>query len=123
MLSFEFYKVFHILGVVALFTGLGGAALHAANGGTKKDNPSRKLVSVLQAVALVLLLVAGFGMLARLQLTGSWPGWVWAKVVLWVVFGALVALPGRVPASGKPLLLGLPALGALAGWLAVFKPF
>ena len=59
MLPPEVYKILHILGVAWLFFALGGATLHALNGGDKASNKSRKLVAASHGIALVIILVAG----------------------------------------------------------------
>ncbi len=72
---------------------------------------------------MVLALVGGFGMLARMQIYWPWPGWVIGKIIIWLVFGILVALIGRTPALAKPLWWSTIALGAIAAYLALNKPF
>ena len=69
--------------------------------------------------------VAGFGMLARMDVSqgAALPGWVWVKLVLWLGLGAGLALPHRRPQWAKPMLIGLPVLGAIAAVLAIYKPF
>lgn len=123
MISYTAYKVLHVFGVVLTFTILGGLALHAANGGSKESNTSRKLTGVLHGAGLLLILVSGFGVLARLGLTGGFPGWVWAKLALWLVIGGSAALFGRSPALSRQLLWILPLLAGIGAWLAIYKPF
>lgn len=122
MLSLQVYKIVHIFGVMLLFTALGGLAMHAINGGDKASNAGRKLVAISQGVALLLIVVGGFGMLARLQLGGI-PGWLWAKIGIWVVLGGLVAVPYRKPELARPLWIAAPLVGALAAGIAIYKPF
>lgn len=122
-MSLSFYKVLHILAMLLTIAGLAGAALHAANGGTKENNPNRGQLGALQGIGLLLLLVSGFGMLAKIGIMGQIPGWTWAKIFIWVLFGAAIAIPNRMPQLAKPLLWLLPILGALSGYLALYKPF
>ncbi len=121
-MSYETYKVIHLLSAFVLFTVAGGIALYAANGGSKADNGQRKLVGILHGTALLVSLVAGFGLLTKLGL-GAFPGWVWAKLVLWLIVGAIATLPYRKPELGKLFLWLMPLLGGLAAFLAIFKPF
>ena len=121
-MSLLFYKFFHVVAILTLFTVAGGTALYVANGGDKTGNKARKLVGILHGLALVVALVSGFGLLARLGLSFD-SLWIWGKVVLWLAFGVLVTLPYRYPALGKPFLWFLPLLGALAAYLALYKPF
>jgi hypothetical protein len=70
-----------------------------------------------------LVLLGGFGMLARLGITHSgFPGWIWVKLAVWAVVAAALFLPRRNPALAKPLLFALPVLGGLAAYMAIYKP-
>lgn len=120
-MSYEFYKVLHLAAAMYLFASLGGMALHAMNGGTRADNPSHRVLVITHGVSLLVLLVAGFGAVAKLGVPMG--GWVAAKVVIWLALGGAIAVAGRRPEAGKALFFALPLLGAVAGWLAVTKPF
>lgn len=122
-MSYEFYKILHLAAVIGVFVSLGAVCFHAMNGGNKAAATGRGLVSALHGAGLLLALVAGFGLLARTGLMGGWPGWVWAKLTLWVLLGALVAVPYRRPDLARPVLLALPVLALVAAWLAILKPF
>ncbi len=125
MIPFQLYKVVHLFGVLSVVVALAGLAAHAAQGGRKQDHPLSGALSALHGVGLLLVLVAGFGMATRLgtQAGSFLPGWAWAKVVVWLLFGALVTLPYRRPALARTVLFLLPLLGAVAAALAVYKPF
>lgn len=121
-MSYEFYKVLHILGIAAVFMASGAQVSHVLRGGTKDDDPARSLVLASHGLGLVIALVAGFGMHAKLGVDG-FPGWFVGKLLLWLFLGGAVALPYRNPALAKPLWGGLVVVAALATWLAAFKPF
>jgi len=121
-MSLLLYKILHLTALITLFTLAGGTALHAANGGDKASNRARGLVGILHGIALVVALVSGFGLLARLGL-GFDNGWIWVKLAIWLTFAVLGTLPYRKPALAKPILLLLPLLAALAAYLALYKPF
>lgn len=122
---YNIYKVIHIFGIALAFTAVGGLNVAVLNGATKASNAARKLISALHGTALFLLLLGGFGMLARLGLIQghSFPGWLWAKIVIWLLLGGLVAIPYRKPELAKPLFVITPVLAAIAAWLAIYKPF
>ncbi|MDZ4675054.1 MAG: hypothetical protein SGI84_11410 [Gemmatimonadota bacterium] len=122
-MSLEFYKVLHVAAVIGVFISLGAVCFHAMNGGSRGTASGRGLVAALHGGGLFLALVGGFGLLARNGLMGGWPGWVWAKLALWIILGALVAVPYRRPALARPILLVLPVVGLTAAWLAILKPF
>ncbi|MCB9531892.1 MAG: hypothetical protein H6698_06670 [Myxococcales bacterium] len=120
-MSYEFYKVLHLAGIMALFLSLGAAALHSALGGTKGTNPRHKAIVAAHGVALAVILVAGFGMIAKLGV--GFPGWVLVKLVIWLLLGAAIAPLSRWAGKGGTVAIGVFVLGALAAWLAVAKPF
>ncbi len=122
MLSYEVYKILHLLGMFLVFVAIGGVCVHAANGGDKDSNSLRRSLAVSHGIGLVLLLIAGFGMLAK---TGQSPaaGWVWGKVAIWLVLGASTALPYRARGFAGVLLTLVPLLGVVAAYLAINKPF
>jgi len=125
MISYQAYKVIHLIGIFLTLAALAGLALAAASGATKQTNPARKLISVSHGVGLLVVLVGGFGLLARLGVIhgSAFPGWVWAKLAIWVTMGALVAVPYRRPDLARLVFIALPVLGGLAAWLAIYKPF
>ena len=65
-MSYEVYKIIHLLGLSMVLMSLGGIILHSINGGSKGSNTFRKGAMITHGVGLFLLLVAGFGMLAKL---------------------------------------------------------
>lgn len=123
MLSYEFYKAIHIFGIILTFIGLAGMLVHVMNGGTRDTNRIRGLLAASHGVGLLLVLVAGFGLMARLGLFTATPGWLMAKLLIWVVIGGLVMVPLRKPDLAKPVWFLLPVLAAVAAYLAAAKPF
>ena len=97
-MSYLFYKVLHLIGVICLFLGLGAALMPA-------DTPKRNVGLRFHGVGLLLLLVAGFGLVAKV--IPGFPWWVIAKLVLWLGFGAM-------PLIGKRGLMPVPAAWGLA---------
>lgn len=118
-MSYEFYRVLHIAGIVLLFTSLGALA---AIGGRTGDRV-RRIAAIIHGVAVAVILTAGFGLLARLGMFGGFPPWIWIKLGIWLTL-ALAVLPlRRKPQLASWLLLAFPLLGGIAAWLAVYKPF
>ena len=122
MFPYELYKILHVIGILAVWTALGALALHGAAGGTKETNPFRKGTAITHGVGMLLILVGGFGMLARLGASAG-HGWVGAKLLIWLLVGGMVALPLRKPALAGPIFFALPVLGGLAAAIALYKPF
>ncbi len=115
MLSLAAYKVVHVLGVLLLFVAFGAVL---------GEGTRRRLASATHGIGLLLIVITGFGALARLGLSGpgSWPLWVWLKLVVWLVLGAAMTLAKRSPGIAKALWWILPLLGATAACLAIYKP-
>lgn len=120
----DFYEVVHIIGIAMLFLAIGGVSVHAANGGNKGTSTTRSMVSSIMGFGSLLILVGGFGMLARMGFTGgAFPGWLIGKMVIWLVLSAIVLLPYRMPALARPFMILLPLLAGCAVYLALYKPF
>jgi hypothetical protein len=123
MISYQAYRIIHLLGIFLALAALAGLALAAANGATKQSNPARRLISISHGLGILLVLIGGFGLLARLGVTQPpFPGWVWAKLVIWLLLGGLIAVPYRRPDLARAVFIAIPALGGLAAWLAIYKP-
>jgi len=123
MLSYEIYKLFHLFGIIMLFVSVGGVMLYALNGGTKADNTWRKTAAITHGIGLVFILVAGFGLLARVGISWPWPGWVFMKLIIWLVLGGITALIYKLGSRGKWLWYVVILLGVIAAYMAIFKPF
>ncbi|EQA35823.1 hypothetical protein LEP1GSC047_0461 [Leptospira inadai serovar Lyme str. 10] len=122
MISYTVYKLVHILGILFLFLAFGGIALHVIGGGTK-ENAQKKLIAMTHGIGLFLILLGGFGMLARLGIIWPWPGWIIAKFLFWLLFGGLLTLFYKKPSVAKFLWFSLPFLGVIVGYIALYKPF
>jgi uncharacterized membrane protein SirB2 len=119
------YKLIHIVGIILIMSALGGAAVRAMTIGAEGTPSSRRLLAVLHGIGAFLVLLGGFGMLARLGFMhgANFPGWLWVKLVVWVILAAALIVPRRRPTLARPLLLALPFLGGLAAYMAIYKPF
>lgn len=121
-MSYEVYKIIHLVSIVLLFSGLMGL-LTVRMAGVELAPNIRKLVFMSHGIGILFVLVSGFGLLARLGLTQNIPGWVFGKLTIWVILGGAVALVKRKGHMGWPIFLLLMAIFATAAYLAVVKPF
>lgn len=119
-MPYEIYKSLHVLGLSLVVLSLGGILLHVINGGTKTSNTFRKGVMITHGVGLLLLLVAGFGMLAKLGIHGV-PGWIGVKLAIWLVLGAFVGIAYKKQALAKKFWVAIPVLVFIATVLAVSR--
>lgn len=124
MFSRSFYLVMHIMGIAFLFAAMGGVAIHVANGGTRAASRTRALLAAIHGLGAVMIITGGFGMMARLGMMGqAMPGWVMAKIAIWVLLSGIILLPYRSAALAKPFFIGLPLFAGLAAYIALYKPF
>ena len=107
----------HFLGVFLVFSGLGAVALV-----TDEESRARKLGSMAHGIGLLIVLATGIYLLVGFGMGTGMPGWVWGKIVIWLLLGAVVAAFRRAPDLRIPLFFLLPVLGAVAAWLAVAQP-
>ena len=120
-MSYQFYKIMHLAGIMMLFMGLGGVFLHAMNNGTKDTNTARGPVAAFHGLGLLFILTGGFGMLARLDI--GFPAWLHPKLLIWVIMGGLLTVGYRMPQFAKAAWIITPILGLAAAYLAIMKPF
>ena len=120
-MSYEFYKILHVVGLMMVFSGLGallvGSKLTAVSG----TIPLRKVAGLMHGLGLVVMLVAGFGLLARLGMVGDWPSWVYGKLVIWLVIGASIAVVRRLSGLAVVWWIVLLVLGGLGGLFGTGK--
>lgn len=114
----QIYQVLHFLGIFMIFLGYGGLIVRSLTAGD--DTRLRKLGAITSGIGLFLVLLGGFGLLARLGY--GWPVWILVKVVIWFALGFLIMLINR-----KSQLAGFSwwstlALGLIAILMVVFKP-
>ena len=110
-MDYTTYKIIHLTGIAALAIGVGGMMA----GGNQ-----RKLFSIVQGIALLVMLVSGFGLLAKLKL--GFPHFAIAKTVLWVVIGGMPMILRKLQV---PAIVGITislVLVGLMAWLGVVKP-
>ena len=119
MLSYDFYKILHVSAVLMIFLSVGGMiALARAQ---VVGAAANKMMSILHGTGLLIALVGGFGVMARIGL--SMDGWIIGKLVIWTVFGGLMVLVKRKPEMTTIWAVLSIVLGIVASYLAILKPF
>lgn len=117
MLTYQTYKMIHYFGFMLLFFGFGGVLIPAL-AGIKLTGTPRRVAFITHGLGMLLLLVAGFGMLARLQIGGI-PPWIHVKLAVWLIMGISIGLAKRLPSW--ILLLAILAVGMIAPYMAIYK--
>lgn len=122
-MSLQAYKLLHLLGIFVLFASLGGLAALRMKASADRPEGS-KVFNILHGLALAIILIAGFGALAKLGMgsPGAWGAWVWIKLVIWLLMGASLVAIKKAGKSAPTVLVLLTVLGAVSAWAAIFKP-
>ncbi|MEX2609194.1 MAG: hypothetical protein WEA24_04550 [Gemmatimonadota bacterium] len=122
-MPYQIYKLIHLLGIFVVVTTLAVASMHLLRGGTRADFPRRRALGITHGVASFLILLGGFGMLARLGIVhGGLPGWILLKLGIWVLLSGALTLALRATAGARAVLIGTPLLALLAAAIAIYKP-
>jgi hypothetical protein len=121
-MSYQFYKVIHLLGLMLLFFGFGGL-LVAAYAKVELKKHARIMAFACHGLGLLFIFVSGFGMAAKLGFMAALPTWVLAKIGIWLVLGISISLVKRKGYIGWPVAALILGLGTTAAFIAVNKPF
>lgn len=117
-MPYEFYKILHFTGLILTFTSVSGYIFYLVQ---NKTNEKKKLFSIVHGIGLLLLLVSGFGLAARLGLVSQLPVWIYIKIAIWLAVGASLAIINRQLMGPMALYLIIVGLGVLAAITAVTK--
>ncbi len=117
-------KLFHLVGIMLLFLGLGGMVFAAYAGFGPDKKKLRRAAAIIHGVGLLFILGSGIAMLGSLGLLhGDPPGWIKAKFFIFLLLGGSISLAARMSRWIWLLLAVWVLLGATAGYLAFCKPF
>ncbi len=120
MIPFEVYKALHYVAVFAVVLALGGAGFLGFTD-QLRQHPWRKAAAIAHGVGILLILVSGFGMLARLGLTSGLPSWVVAKLGVLVFVGVSLILIKRLPKTMGVWMLLIVLSLSFAAYMGSFK--
>lgn len=121
-MTFETYKVIHIIGLVLLALGLGGML------SAPPDQKAPRWTMIQHGLGVLILFGAGFGMMAKypdgsISSPGQWPVWLIVKMAIWFF---LAAMPSLIKHKSIPRSMGWLVVLLLAGaaaYLGIVKPF
>jgi len=111
MEKLEIYRYLHFAGIFTLLFSFGSLFIG------KNYN---KGAAMAHGVALLLILVSGFGMQATLHL--GFPIWLILKLVIWIIFGGFIVLAKKSVISGFTAWIIILALALSAVYLAKTHP-
>jgi hypothetical protein len=97
-MSITFYHILHVFSLLVL-TGYTFYAFAA-------PAEARKKVLIVTGVASLLMFISGFGLITKLLGVGggTWPLWVWLKLVAWLGLSALAGIGFRRRAAAPVLM-------------------
>jgi uncharacterized membrane protein SirB2 len=107
------YYVLHVVAAFAL-TGVTFAACAAPL------PEKRRGVMILGGIATLVMVIAGFGLAAKLHY--GFPGWLIAKILCWLVLSALGGMAFRKPESARTLSIIALVVIAVAVYCVYYKP-
>ena len=102
-----------------LFMGYG--ALLARSIVRNDSKELKRLGSITSGIGLVLIFIAGFGLMAKLY-NNSFQSWMLVKIIIWLALGGIIVLINRVPSIAKLIWWGMIAMGALAAYMVYARP-
>ena len=95
-MGYNFYSVLHFSSLMALSLTLG-----ALWGLYSQENYNKKLKLFLLALhgsLMFLIFLAGFALIAKINLNWPWPFWIYIKLIIWLILGAM---PFVIKKSGQ----------------------
>lgn len=112
-MDIAFYKLIHMIGLISLFLGMGGMITYV-----KGQSPVKGLIGAFHGIGLLLIIVGGFGLKAKLHYEG-FPSWIIIKLLIWFAFGAMIVLAKRGVLKGATLWSVMLLLGVVAAYLGI----
>lgn len=88
-------KLVHFASIFVTLFSLGALGVFYFKGGAKTD-PLRKTLSAVHGVALLAMIITGFGLMHGTGLVGI-PAWIIVKLLCWVGLGGIVVFARKKP--------------------------
>lgn len=114
-MSYTTYKFIHLVSIILIFISLGGLTALASK------TTSRKIFAAINGVCLLIAFVAGFGLIAKLNIAWPWPLWIWVKMLGWMLIGMGPSFARKVSPATVLIMYG--AIAVVMAYMALFKPF
>lgn len=114
-MSAQIYYLMHVAGLILLTA----ATFHAC----ADPRPNRrKSALITNGILSLLVLVGGFGLMARLNYNFTEQLWIVPKIVCWLALSAIAGMAFRRPGLTSVLRLVTSVLVVVAVYLVYFKP-
>jgi hypothetical protein len=123
-MDYQLVKLCHLVGIMLVFLSLGGMVFAARVGLGPEQRNLRRAAAIIHGIGLLLILASGIAMLSQLGLLhGDPPNWAKAKFGIFLLLGASIWAARKYSHLMGILIAAWIALGAAAGYLALYKPF
>lgn len=108
MISYELYKILHIITLFLVLVALGAV-------GTNAEIAGRKSFKVSLGIVSFLIFVAGMGLIARLGFKHgeAFPAWILTKMIAWALFNILFIILYKVKKIEMKLFVMAMCFGVL----------
>ncbi len=113
MMNYYSTKLIHLIAIFMLFLSFGLLL------GSKSEKP--RLALVLHGMALIILIISGFGILAYQGIHGALPHWIIGKLVIWLLLGVSATFARRKLLPQAILIPLLLLLGGASAYLSLWK--
>jgi hypothetical protein len=114
--------VMHLVGIFMVFLALGGAVIRSCI--KDETDELKRMVGLTFGLGMLMTLIGGACLMVfREYAKGGMPGWLVAKMVLWLIFAAIFSLIIRRPVISKTLWAGVIVLGGIAVFMVYGRPF
>jgi len=113
-MSPSFYQFIHVFSAILLAGSVLAIAAHPVKS-------AKRRMMTLTGILSLLVLIGGFGLVAKLYGNDFSMGWLWIKILCWLGLSALAGVAYRISKSAS---IGAAAvLVGLAVFMVYFKPF
>jgi uncharacterized membrane protein SirB2 len=115
------YYLLHFLGILLVYCAYGVLIARGMLGSESKA--LRKFGMIASGIGLTLILVSGFGIIAKVAYADYTSPWVIIKIVLFLLLAGMQTLISRKPSLSQVWFWVIFLLGLAATFTALYKPF
>jgi len=111
------YTFYHLLHLLSVFFFVGTAVWAVSN---PMESEKKKVIKF-SAIAAVIALLSGFGLIVKAQF--GFPVWVIVKLIVWFCLNGVVAMAYKKRENRKQVFIALNVLVLIAISMVTLKPF
>ncbi len=121
-MSYNFYSFLHIVSVIVVAMSLAITSFQIYGGAKKTEIKSKKGISIVHGIALLVAFVAGFGLITKGGYSFASSQWIYIKILCWLLLGIYPVLLYKQLIPRKMALWGLSVILTVAVYTVIFKP-